>query len=127
MDFRRKSPALSPTHYHEQHCGLQWSHSVPGNHHLSGPEVGHSHRLHREKGPAENVLSSSTEKVQPATGAHDTVLLAVIESVLCFFYNCMVWVSHQIRYKKTAADSLGQQKGSLVCTCPAFRICTTPE
>ncbi len=22
---------------------------------------------------------------------------------------------------------LGQQKGSLVCTCPAFRICTTPE
>ncbi len=75
VDFRRNPPSSPPTHYHEQLCECSGVIQVPGNHHLSGPEVGHSHRLHREKGPAENVLSSSTEKVQPATGAHDTVLL----------------------------------------------------
>ncbi len=73
--LQEKLPSSPPTHYHEQHCECSGVIQVPGNHHLSGPEVGHSHRLHREKGPAENVLSSSTEKVQPATGTHDTVLL----------------------------------------------------
>ncbi len=103
VDFRR-NPQLSPTHYHEQLCECSGVIQVPGNHHLSGPEVGHSHRLHHEKGPAEIVLSSSTEKVQPATGAHDTVLLCCYWVGSVLFYNCMVWVSQQIRYKKTAAD-----------------------
>ncbi len=44
------------------------------------------------------------EKVQPATGAHDTVLLCCYWVGSVLFYNCMVWVSQQIRYKKTAAD-----------------------
>ncbi len=70
-----------------------------------------------KKAQQRNVLSSSTEKVQPATGAHDTVLLCCYWVGFVLFYNCMVWVSQQIRYKKTAADCLGQQKGSLVCTC----------
>ncbi len=43
--------------------------------HLPGPEVGQSYRLHCEKGPAEAVLPSPAEEVQPATGAADTVLL----------------------------------------------------
>ncbi len=63
---------------HEQHCECSGVIQVPGNHHLSGPEVGHSHRLHCEKGPAEIVLSSSTEKVQPATGAHDSFTLLLL-------------------------------------------------
>ncbi len=73
--LQEKPPSSPPTHYHEQLCECSGVIRVPENHHLSGPEVGHSHRLHHEKGPAENVLSSSIEKVQPATGAHDTVLL----------------------------------------------------
>ncbi len=86
VDFRRTPPSSPPTHYHEQHCECSGVIQVPGNHHLSGPEVGHSHRLHR---PAENVLSSSTEKVQPATGAHDTVLLCCYWVGSVLFYNCM--------------------------------------
>jgi len=39
---------------------------VHGHHNVSGPEAGQSHRLHCEKGPA--------EEVQPATGAAVTVL-----------------------------------------------------
>ncbi len=61
-----------------------------------------SHRLHCEKGPAEAVLPSPTEEVQPATGAADTVLpsgrmaepfysSAIIESVFCT--SITVWFS----------------------------------
>ncbi len=46
-----------------------------GHHHLPDPEVGQSHGLHCEKGPAEAVLPSPAEEVQPATGTADTVLL----------------------------------------------------
>ncbi len=35
--------------------------------------MGYSHRLHCQKGPAEVVLSSPAEEVQPATGAAETV------------------------------------------------------
>ncbi len=74
MDFRRNPPALPPTHHHEQHCDCSGVIQVPGHHHLPGPEVGQSHR-HCEKGPAEAVLPSSAEEVQPATGAAEKVLL----------------------------------------------------
>ncbi len=45
-----------PTHHHGQHCGCSRDIHIPGNHHLSGPEVGQSHWLYHEKGPAEAVL-----------------------------------------------------------------------
>ncbi len=90
VDFRRNPPALPPLTIMNNLCECSGVIQVPGNHHLSGPEVGHSHRLHREKGPAEIVLSSSTEKVQPATGAHDTVLLCCYWVGSVLFYNCMV-------------------------------------
>ncbi len=45
------------------------------HHNFSAPEAGQSHRVHCEKGPAEAVLPSPAEEVQPATGAADTVLL----------------------------------------------------
>ncbi len=59
VDFRRNPPAppppppppppLTPTHHHGQHCGCSGVIQIPGNHHLSGPEVGHSHWLYCEK------------------------------------------------------------------------------
>ncbi len=55
VDFRR-SPPLSPTDHHEQHCDCSGVSQIPGHHHLSEPEVGQSHWLYREKGPAEVVL-----------------------------------------------------------------------
>ncbi len=73
--LQEKPPCTPPTHYHEQHCDCSGVIQVSGNHHLSGPEVGQSHWLHHEKISAEVVLPSSTEKVQPATGSYDTVLL----------------------------------------------------
>ncbi len=41
----------------------------------SESEVGQSHWVHCEKGPAEALLPSPAEEVQPATGAAETVLL----------------------------------------------------
>ncbi len=47
---REPPPALLPTYHHEQHCDWSGVIQVPGCHHLLGPEVGQSHRLHCEKG-----------------------------------------------------------------------------
>ncbi len=63
VDFRRNPPALPTTHHHEQHCDCSGVIQIPGHHHLPGPEVGQSHRLHCEKGPAEVVLPSPAEEV----------------------------------------------------------------
>ncbi len=43
VDFRRNQPCSPSTHHHEQHCDCSGVIQVPGNHHLSGPEVGQSH------------------------------------------------------------------------------------
>ncbi len=88
-----ETPPHSPTHYHEQHCNCSVVIQIPGNHHLLGPEVGQSHWLHQEKSSAEVVLPSSTEKVQPATGGYDTVLLCCYGVGSVLLYNCLVWVS----------------------------------
>ncbi len=103
VDFRR-NPLLSPTHHHGQHCNNSGVIQIPGNHHLSGPEVGHSHRLHCEKGPAEAVLHSPTEEVQPATGAAETVLLCHHWIHPLHFNNCLVQLSYQIWPQKTTSD-----------------------
>ncbi len=78
---------------------------MPGNHHLSGPEVGQSHWLYCEKGPAEAVFPPPAKKVQPASGAADTVLLCHYRVCPMFFYNCLVWFSYQNRHQKTTTDS----------------------
>ncbi len=75
LELNMKNPCTPPTRHHGQHCNDSGVIQVPGHHHLPGPKVGHSHRLHCEKGPAEVVLSSPAEEVQPATGAAETVLL----------------------------------------------------
>ncbi len=68
------SYSFPPTYHHEQHCDCSGFIQIPGHHHLPGPEVGQSHR-HCEKGPADVVLPSTAEEVQPVTGAADTILL----------------------------------------------------
>ncbi len=68
VDLRRNPPCSTPTYHHEQHCDCSGVIQVPGHHNLSGPEVGQSHRLHYEKGPAKAALPSPAEEVQPATG-----------------------------------------------------------
>ncbi len=94
--LQEKPPCTPPTHYHEQHCDCSGVIQVSGNHHLSGPEVGQSHWLHHEKISAKVVLPSSTEKVQPATGAYDTVLLCCywVGSVLLCTTNSLCVCAH---------------------------------
>ncbi len=95
---------LAPTHHHGQHCGCSGVIQIPGNPHLSGPEVGQSHRLNFQKGPAEVVLPSPAEGFQSATGAAETVLLGRrVCSV--HFNNCLVWLSYKIRNRKTTENS----------------------
>ncbi len=51
-----------PTHHHEQHCDCSGDIQIHGHHNLSGPEMGQSHWVHCEKGPAEAVIPSPAEK-----------------------------------------------------------------
>ncbi|KAK3529268.1 hypothetical protein QTP70_022984 [Hemibagrus guttatus] len=78
------------TPHHEQHCTNSGVIQVPGHHHLSGPEVGHSHRLHCPKGPTKIVIPSAAEEVQPATGAANTLLLRRHRVCSVHVYNRLV-------------------------------------
>ncbi len=104
VDFRR-TPLLSPTHHHEQHCDCSGVIQVPGHHHLPGTEVGQSHRLHCEKGSAEAVLPSPAEEVQPATGAAEIVLLCHHWISPLHVNNCLVQLCYQIWPQKTTEVS----------------------
>ncbi len=104
VDFRR-TPCSPPTHHHEQHCDCSGVIQIPGHHHLPGPEVGQSHRLHCEKGPAEVVLPLPAEELQPATGAAETVLLCHHWIHPLHDNNCLVQLSYQIWPHKTIEGS----------------------
>ncbi len=97
VDFRRNPPAL-PHSPSWTALWLQRSIQVPGHHHLPGPEVGQSHRLHCEKGPA--------EEVQPATGAAEKVLLCHHWIRPLYINICLVQFSYQIWPQKTTEGSL---------------------
>ncbi len=104
VDFRRNPPAL-PHSLSWTTLWMQWSHSGSWEPPSLRTWSGTLTSTPSWKRPSrECTSSSSTEKVQPATGAHDTVLLCCYWVGSVLFYNCMVWVSQQIRYKKTAAD-----------------------
>ncbi len=99
VDFRRNPPALPP-------LTCSGVIQIPGQHHLSGTEVGHSHRLHSEKGPAEVVLLSPGEEVQPATRDDEKVLLC--HHWICPQHvnnNCLVQLSYQIWPQETTEGS----------------------
>ncbi len=98
-------PLLYPTHHHEQHCDCSGVIQVPVHHHHSGHEVEESHWVHFEKGPAEVVLPSPAEKVQPATGAAKTVLLCHNWIRPLHVNNCLVQLSYQIWPQKTTEGS----------------------
>ncbi len=104
-ELQKKPPCSPPTHHHEQHCDCSGVIQVPGNHHLSGPEVGQSHCLYCEKGPAEAVFPPPAKEVQPTSGAAETVLLCHHRVCPMYFYNCLVWFSYQNRHQKTTTDS----------------------
>ncbi len=67
--------------------------------------MGQSHRLHCEKGPAEAVLPSPAEEVQPATGAAETILLYHHLISPLHINNCLVQLSYQIWPQKTTEGS----------------------
>ncbi len=105
VDFRRNPPALHPTHHHEQHCDCSGVIQIPGHHYLSQHEVRQSHRLHCEKGPAEAVLPSPADEVQPATGAAENFLLCYHWIRPLHINNCLVQLSYQIWTQKTTECS----------------------
>ncbi len=98
------TPFSPSTHYHGQHCGCSRVIQIPGIHHLSRPEVGQSHSLNHEKGPAEAVFLCQLRKIQPATGSVETVLLCHHRVCPVVIYNCLVWFSYQNRHQKTTTD-----------------------
>ncbi len=99
------NPLLSPTHHHEQLCNCSGVIQIPGHHNFSGLDVGQSHWVHGEKGPAEAVFPSPAEEVQPATGAAETVLLC--HWIRPLHANiCLVQLSFQIWPQKTTEGSL---------------------
>ncbi len=102
--LQEKPPCSPPTHHHEQHCDCSGVIQVPVHHNFSGPEVGQSHWVHCEKGPAEVVLPPPAENVQPATGAA-TVLLCHHWIRPLHFNNCLVQLSYQIWPQKTTEGS----------------------
>ncbi len=106
VDFRRTPPALPRLNIMSSTVtALESFRFLPINHHLPGPEVGQSHRLHCEKGPAEVVLPSPAEEVQPATGAAETVLLCYHWIRPLRVINCLVQLSYQIWPQKTTEGS----------------------
>ncbi len=110
-----ESPLLSPhSYHHEQHCDCSGVIQVPGHH--SGPEVGQSHWVHEEKGPAEAVLPSPAEDVQPATGSADTVLLCHHWICPLHVNNCLVQLSYQIWPQKSIVRTAEQIIGTTLPT-----------
>ncbi len=67
--------------------------------------MGQSHWVHCEKGPAEVVLPSPAEEVQPATGAAETILLCHHRICPLHVNNCLVQLSYQIWPQKTTGGS----------------------
>ncbi len=94
-------PCSPPTHHHGQHCDCSGVIQITGHHHLLGPEVGQSHRLHCKKGPAENILLPPAEEVQPSTGAAENVLLCHHWIRPLHINNCLVQLGYQIWPQKT--------------------------
>ncbi len=95
MDFRRTPPPpppqLSPTHHLEQHCDCSGVIQIPRHHHLPGPEVGQSHRLHCEKGQQRLYFLRQLRKFNLPQELLKQFYSAIIESVL--YTSITVWFS----------------------------------
>ncbi len=104
VDFR-ETPLLSPHSPSWTALWLQCSHSGSWAPPSTRTWNRQSHRLHCEKGPAEAVLPSPSEEVQPATGAAETVLLCNHWIHPLHINNCLVQLSYQIWPQKTTEGS----------------------
>ncbi len=94
VDFRRNPPALLPTEWVEsfRFLGSTIFQDLNWDNHI-------------EKGPAEAVLPSPAEDVQPATGAAETVLLCYHWIRPLHVNICLVQLSFQIWPQKTTEGS----------------------
>ncbi len=105
VDFRRNPHTLSPRLSSWIALRLQWSHlgswAAPSPRTWSGTIT----LSHCEKGPAETVLPSPAEEVQPATGAAETVLICHLWIRPLHINNCLVQLSYQIWPQKTTEGS----------------------
>ncbi len=101
-----ETPLLSPPHLPSWTAlWLQWSHSDSWAPQFLRTWSGTITLSHYEKGSAEAVLPSPAEKVQPATGAADTVLLCHHWICPLHVNNCLIQLSYQIWPQKTTEGS----------------------
>ncbi len=89
--LQEKPPCSPPTHHHEQHCDCSGVIQVPGHHHLPGPEVGQSHRLHCEKAQQRLFFLRQLRKFNLPQELLKQFYSVIIESVLCT--SITVWFS----------------------------------
>ncbi len=78
--LQEKPTCTPPTHHHEQHCDCSGDIQVPGIHHLSGPELGHSHR---KKAQQRLYFLRQLRKFNLSQELQKQFYSTVIESVLC--------------------------------------------
>ncbi len=100
-----ETPLLSPHLPSWTALWLQWSHSDSWAPQFLRTWSGTITLSHYEKGPAEAVLPSPAEEVQPATGAADTVLLCHDWIHPLHVNNCLIQLSYQIWPQKTTEGS----------------------
>ncbi len=83
--IKEKPPCTLPTYHHRQHCDCSGLIQVPGIHQLSGPEVGHSHRLVDivKKVQQRLYFLRQLRKLNLPQELLKQFFSAVIESVLC--------------------------------------------
>ena len=95
VDFRMNPPNSPPTHHTQQYCVCCGDLQISGCHNLS--EVDTQHRHSYQKGSAEVVFPTSTQEVQPAPGAADSILYRNNPVYSLFIHHCLVWISYQTR------------------------------
>ncbi len=121
VDFRRNPPA------HAQHCDCSGVIQIPGHHNFSGPEVGQSHWVYCEKGPAERLyFLRQLRKFNLPQELLIQFYSAIIESVLCT--SITVWFSlatkSDLRRLRRVVRTAEQIIGT---TSPLSKNCTYPE
>ncbi len=99
---------------------------IPGNHHLSGPEVRQSRWLYCEKGPAEAVFLRQLRKFNLPQELLKQFYSAIIESVLCS--SITVWFGSATKTDiRRLQRTVRTAERIIVPLCPASKNFTPPE
>ncbi len=124
--LQEKLPCTHPTHHHEQYCDCSGVIQIPGHHHLSGPEVGHSHWLYCKMAQQRLYFLHQLRKLNLPQELLKQFYSTITESVLCSSLTvCLVQL-----LKQTSEDYNGQSgllRGLSVLLCPASENCTPPD